>query len=149
MDQTLHALGNLLIEAIPTVLFFIFLTFYLKAVLFRPLARILEERRKATEGVRDLAQRAFEAADKKNAEWEYALHLARLELHEKHEAQRRQWSEEQARQIAEARAEADRQIGAAKQQIALEVERTQAELDARVETLGQQIVESLLRRRAA
>lgn len=149
MDQTLHALGDLLIKAIPTVLFFILLTFYLKAVLFRPLARILEERRKATEGVRELAQRAFEAADKRNAEWEYALHLARTELHQKHEAKRREWVEEQDRIVAEARAEADRQIAEAKRQIALEVEKTRSELDAKVETLGQQIVESLLRRRAA
>ncbi len=149
MDQTLHALGNLLIEAIPTVLFFIFLTFYLKAVLFRPLARILEERRKATEGIRELAQRAFEAADKKNAEWEYALHLARLELHEKHEARRREWAEEQARTLAEARAEADRQTAEAKRQIAQEVEKTQAELDTKVEALGHEIVDSLLRKRAA
>jgi len=149
MDDTLHALGDLLIRSIPTVLFFIFLTFYLKAVLFRPLAKILEERRKATEGVRDLAQRAFEAADKRSAEWEYALQLARADLHQKHEAKRREWSEEQARQVAEARAEADRQNAEAKSQIALDVEKTQSELDAKVETLGQQIVSSLLKRRAA
>lgn len=149
MDETLHALGNLLVKSIPTVLFFIFLTFYLKAVLFRPLAKILDERRKATEGVRDLAQRAFEAADKKNAEWEYALQLARAELHQKHEARRREWSEEQARRIAEARAEADRQTVEAKRQIAQEVESTKAQLESQVERLGQEITTSLLRRRAA
>lgn len=149
MEATLHALGNLLIESVPTVLFFIFLTFYLKAVLFRPLARILEERRTATEGVRDLAQRAFEAADKKNAEWEYALQLARADLHQKHEALRRQWSEEQARRIAEARAEADRQTADAKREVALELEKIQSELNTKVDALGQQIVTSLLRRRAA
>lgn len=149
MEATLHSLGNLLIGSIPTVLFFIFLIFYLKAVLFRPLARILEERRKATEGVRELAQRAFEAADKRNAEWEYALQLARTELHDKHEARRREWADEQARQIAEARADAERRTAEAKQQIASEVEKAQAELDTSVEDLGRQIVDSLLRRRAA
>lgn len=149
MEDTLHNLGILLIESIPTVLFFIFLTFYLKAVLFRPLARIMEERRKATEGVRELAQRAFEAADKKNAEWEYALQLVRAELHGQHEAKRREWVEEQERTIAAARADADRQITEARLQIASEVEKTQAQLEMQVQTLGQRIVESLLRRRAA
>lgn len=149
MDDTLHALGILLIQSIPTVLFFIFLTFYLKAVLFRPLARILDERRKATEGVRELAQRAFEAADKKNSEWEYALQLAREELAKKHEAKRREWSDEQARRVAQARAEADQQTTEAKRQIAQEVEQAQGELNAQVDRLGQQIVDSLLRRRAA
>ena len=149
MEDTLHNLGILLIESIPTVLFFIFLTFYLKAVLFRPLAQIMEERRKATEGVRELAQRAFEAADKRNAEWEYALQGVRAELHAQHEAKRREWTEEQERTIAAARADADRQIIEARQRIASEVENTQAQLETQVQTLGQQIVESVLRRRAA
>ncbi len=149
MDATLHALAGLLIRAVPTVLFFILLTFYLKAVLFLPLARILDERRKATEGVRDLAQRAFEAADKRTAEFEYALQLARNDLHQKHEAKRREWSDEQARRIVEARTEADRLIAEARRQIAEEVEKTQAQMKVSVENLSEQIVTSLLRRRAA
>jgi F-type H+-transporting ATPase subunit b len=149
MDDTLHALGNLLIRSVPTVLFFIFLTFYLKAVLFRPLAKILDQRRQATEGVRELAQRAFEAAGKRSAEWEHALQLARSDLYGQHEAKRREWSDEQARTLAEARAQAERQTAEARRQIALEVEKTQSELNDKVENLGQQIVNSLLKRRAA
>ena len=149
MEETLHALGDLLIKAIPTVLFFIFLTLYLRSVLFRPLAKIFEERRKATEGVRELAQRAFEAAEKKTSEFEHALQMARAELHQEREALRRRWTEEQEQEIEKARAEAERQIEDAKRQIGQEVEKAQAELDARVETLSNEIVTSLLRRRAA
>lgn len=149
MDKTLKDLGDLLVEAIPTIVFFILLTVYLKHVFFRPLARILEERRKATEGVRELARQAFEAADKKNAEFEHALQIARSELHQEHEALRRQWSDEQAQIIAQARADADQRIQLAKQQIALEVERAEAALDAKVELLGEQIVQSVTARRAA
>ena len=137
------------VKAIPTILFFILLTFYLKAVLFKPLARILEERRKATEGVRELAQKAFEAADKKTSEFEHALQLARAELHQEHEALRRRWTEEQEQEIARARAEAEKQIEEAKRQIAQEVERAQADLSPQVENLSEHIVGSLLRRRAA
>jgi F-type H+-transporting ATPase subunit b len=149
MDKTLKELGDLLVEAIPTIVFFILLTVYLKHVFFRPLARILEERRKATEGVRELSRQAFEAADKKNAEFEHALQIARSELHQEHEALRRQWSDEQAQIIAQARADADQRIQLAKQQIALEVERAEAALDAKVELLGEQIVQSVTARRAA
>jgi F-type H+-transporting ATPase subunit b len=149
MDKTLKDLGDLLVEAIPTIVFFILLTVYLKHVFFRPLARILQERRKATEGVRELARRAFEAADKKNAEFEHALQIARSELHQEHEALRRQWSDEQAQIIAKARAEADQRIQEAKQQIALEVERAEAALDAKVELLSDQIMQSITARRAA
>lgn len=149
MEDTLKDLGNLLIQAIPTIVFFILLTVYLKHVFFKPMARILEERKKATEGVRELARRAFEAADKKNAEFEHALQIARSELHQEHEALRRQWSEEQAQIIAKARAEADQKIQAVKQQIALEIERAEATLDAKVSALSEQIVHSLTARRAA
>ena len=149
MDATLQALGDLLIKAIPTVLFFIGLTFYLKKVYFQPMARIFEERRKETEGVRELAKRAFEAAEKRTSEFEHALQMARAELHQEHEALRRRWTEEQAQRIAQERAEAVRQIELAKQQIGQEVERAQAELNAKVPVLSDQIVSSLLRRRAA
>lgn len=149
MEATLQALGDLLVKAIPTILFFVVLTFYLRAVLFRPLAKIFEERRKATEGVRELAQRAFEAAEQKTSEFERALQMARAELHQEHEALRRRWTEEHEQEIAKARAEADRKIEEAKHQIAQEAERAQADLNANVELLGQRIVSSLLRRRAA
>jgi len=149
MDSTLKALGDLLVQAVPTIVFFIILTVYLKYVFFKPLAKILEQRREATEGVRELAQRAFEAADRKNSEFEHALQIARSELHQEHEALRRQWSDEQAEIIAKARAEADQKIQIARQQIALEVERAEAELEARVDRLTDQIVQSLTTRRAA
>lgn len=149
MEQTLQTLVDLLIKAVPTVLFFVFLAFYLNAVLFRPLARILEERRKATEGVRELARRAHENADRKAAEFENALALARSELHQENDALRRQWTEEQATAIAAVRAEAEAQVQEARKVIAQEVERAQSELDANVESLSDQVVSSLLSRRAA
>jgi F-type H+-transporting ATPase subunit b len=149
MDATLHALGELLIKAIPTALFFIFLAFYLERVFFKPLARILEERRKQTEGVRELAQRAFELAEKKTSEFEQALQLARADLHREHDKLRQQWIQEQTERIAQARAEADTQIEEAKREIAEEVRLAEADLAASVETLSRQIESSLLRRRAA
>lgn len=149
MEATLKALADLLLEAVPTIVFFLFLIFYLKYVFFQPMARILEERRRQTEGVRDLARRAFEEADKKSAEFERALQIARAQIHAEHETLRRQWSDEQAAAVAQARNEADQQIQQARQQISQEVERAEAELDANVERLSAQIVNSLTTRRAA
>jgi F0F1-type ATP synthase membrane subunit b/b' len=149
MDQTLQALAALLLEAIPTVLFFILVTLYLKYVFFRPMARILEERRKATEGVRELARQAFDAADKRTSEFEHALQLARAQIHQENEAVRRKWLDEQVEALSKARAEADQKIQETKHQIAEEVEKAQLELDARVEPLSDRILNTLLERRAA
>lgn len=149
MEATLKALADLLLEAVPTIVFFLFLTWYLKRVFFRPVAAILDRRRQETEGVRELARRAFEAADKKQSEFEHALQLARGEIYQEHEELRRQWLEEQAQAIARARDEVDQQIAEAKKQIAAEAERAQTELDSKVESLSEGIVNSLLARRAA
>lgn len=149
MDATLHSLGDLLVKSLPTIGFFIVLTVYLKAVLFKPLARILEERRKATEGVRELAEQAVEATDRKVSEFERALQAARLELHQEHEALRRRWTEEQDQEIANARMAAGEKIEEARRQIAAEVERAQAELGDSIERMSNEMVSSLLRRSAA
>ena len=149
MDATLHALGDLLIKAIPTAIFFVLLTVYLQKVFFKPMAQMLAERRKQTEGVRELAQRALEAADRKTSEFEHALQLARGEIHAEHEKLRQKWIQEQTERIAHARAEADQQIEEARRQISAEVEKAKAEIANSVNALSEQIVTSLLRRRAA
>ena len=149
MDATLKALAALALEAIPTVLFFIFLTHYLKRIYFLPVAKIMEERRKQTEGMRELAKRAHEAADKRGYEFESAIMMVRAQLLQENEAQRRQWAEEQAKLVEAARREAENQVAAAKLDIARELESAKSDIAPSVDRLSSQIVESLLKRRAA
>lgn len=149
MDQTLQGLVDLLLNAVPTIILFIILTVYLKYVFFKPLANVLEERTRQTEGVREIAARAFADADRKTGEFEHALQLARQELFKEHEALRQEWLKEQAAAVARARAEAERQIREAKAQIAEETALAQAELSAQADSLAERIVSSLLQRRAA
>jgi len=149
MDATLKALAALAIDAIPTVLFFIFLTHYLKRVYFLPMANIMEERRKQTEGMRELAKRAHEAADKRGYEFESAVMMVRAQLLQENEAQRREWAEEQAKLVEEARTAAEQQVAAAKLEIAGELESAKSDIGPSVDLLSSQIVESLLKRRAA
>jgi F-type H+-transporting ATPase subunit b len=149
MQDTLQSLGDLMLKSVPTIFFFIVLTVYLKQVFFKPMRQILDERKRATEGVRELARKAFEAAEQKNSEFEHALQIARAELHREREALRRRWADEQVEQIAQARAEADAKIEQAKQEIDQEVRRAEAELETRVQGLGEDIVRALLARRAA
>jgi F0F1-type ATP synthase membrane subunit b/b' len=149
MEATLQQLAALLLKAVPTIIFFALLTVYLKHVFFKPLAKILDGRKAATEGVRELAQQAFATADEKASEFQRALQLARAEMEQEHEALRRRWTDEQVETIQKTRAEADQRILEAKHQIADEVQRAQAELNATVEALSDRILSSVLRRRAA
>lgn len=149
MDPTLKALTELLLKAVPTIFFLVVLTIYLKFVFFKPLERVLEERHKATEGVRRLAEEAFASVDEKTAAFERALQNARMELHREQEAQRRKWLADQAKTIAEARAHAEARIEEAKRDLAVETERATTELAMEARELAKQIVASLLKRRAA
>jgi F-type H+-transporting ATPase subunit b len=149
MQDTLQALVGLLIQSVPTILLFIFLVIYLNATYFRPVARILDERREKTEGVKELARKAFESADQKANEFERALQLARAQISQEFDAMRRVWAQEQAAAQATARTEAEKKIAAGREAIAQEVERAKSDLDTQVEALSTAVVEHLVRRRAA
>jgi F-type H+-transporting ATPase subunit b len=149
MDATLQALAALAVKAIPTVIFFIFLTQFLKRVYFIPVAKILEERRQQTEGMKDLAQRAHAAADKKSSEFETAIQMVRAQLLQENEGRRRQWAQEQAEIVEEARRDAAEKVAAARLEIASELEKAKTEVAGAVEQLSAQIETSLLKRRAA
>ena len=50
MEETLRALGGILLKAVPTFILVILLHFYLKFIFFKPLQRVLRLRYEATEG---------------------------------------------------------------------------------------------------
>ena len=149
MEATLHALGNLLVESVPTIVFFIFLYFFLRQIFFRPLAAVLDERRRSTAGVKELAERAFADADKKQSEFERALELAREQIRAENDAQRKQWAEEEAAILADARAKADERREQARAEVAAEVERAHEDMGNKIDAVSNSIVDTLLRRRAA
>jgi len=149
MDPTLKALTQLLLRAVPTIFFLVLLTVYLKYIFFKPLERVLEERHKATEGVRKLAEEAFSSAEAKAAAFEDAVQRARMELHREQEEQRHKWLADQAKTIAAARAQAEARIDEAKRDLAIETEHATAELALAARGLATQIIASVLNRRAA
>jgi len=149
MEATLHALGGLLVKAIPTFLLVLCLYLYLKHVSFRPLARVLEARRQATEGMRQQAEELLARAAAKTAEYERALQAARTELYREMEATRQRWREHHARAVAEAREQARAVVAEARGQIQAELELARAELQAHSQRLAVLIADSILQGRVA
>ena len=149
MSSTLQALVALLINSVPTIIFLVVLTYYLKYVFFRPLQQVLDQRRKATEGVRELANQANNDADKQLSDFDQAIQRARAEIYQNNDEMRKQWSEEQLLALDKARAEAEQKLDAAKRMIGEELTQAEAELSATVEPLSEEIIQTLLRRRAA
>ena len=100
MQEKLQALGGILLKAIPTVIFLIILHFYLKAVLFGPLDRILHKRRELTEGARKTAEDSLAAATRKADEYEAKLREARAAGYKKQEEIRNKCLYEKVQQLA-------------------------------------------------
>jgi len=149
MDAMLHALGGILLRAIPTFLLVIILHFYLKSVFFKPLAKVLHQRYDATEGARKLAQQNLEQAAAKTAQYEASLRAAKGQLYQAQEKLHKQMQERESAAIAEARSAADATVKSAKAQLEMDVTGLKTQLAAQSDALAGQIAESILRRSAA
>src|SRR5215831_14003806 len=139
MDAMLHALGGILLRAVPTFLLIIVLHFYLKSVFFKPLEKVLKARYDATEGARKLAEQSLANAAAKTAEYEKALFDARSELYHAQEKAFKDLQDQQSAAIAEGRAAAETQVKQAKEQLAEDVERARQSLAAESDALADRI----------
>src|SRR5579862_5456019 len=81
MEDTINALGGILLRAIPTFCLVVFLHFYLKYVFFKPMGKVLDARYQKTEGARLMAEKALARAAEKMAEYESAMRAARSEVY--------------------------------------------------------------------
>src|SRR4051812_3696492 len=103
MDATLHQLAQILLQGLPTFFLVLFLHFYLKSVFFKPLEKMLHERKEATEGARKQAADSLARAEAKAAAYEESIRAARSEIYQEQEALRRKWRDEQTAQLSDAR----------------------------------------------
>jgi len=149
MESTFYNLGQLLLKAVPTIFFLLVVHFYLKWMFFRPMARILAERRASTEGVRESAAALRATADEKAKSIEAQLRQAREAIYAEQEEARRRWSTEQGAQLEEARKQARELVHQSKQQLDAESEAAQGQLAGTAGALADQIVDALLERTPA
>jgi F-type H+-transporting ATPase subunit b len=149
MDALLHALGGILLRAVPTFLLVILLHFYLKSVFFKPLEKVLQRRYEATEGARKLAEQSLQLAAAKTTQYETQLRAAKVAMYQAQEQLHKQLQEREAAAIAEARKTAEAAVSLAKTQLEADVVAAKAGLAADSDSLANQIAEIILRRNAA
>jgi F-type H+-transporting ATPase subunit b len=149
MEQTLHALAGILQKAVLTVGLLLLLHFYLKAMLFGPLEKVLEERDQLTKGARKAAEQSLAAADKKTQEYEAKLREARAEVYKEQEETRRRWIEDQASQVAQARERNTAAVRRAREEIAAEAAAARLSLTESSGALADEIATAVLAGRAS
>jgi F0F1-type ATP synthase membrane subunit b/b' len=149
MDDTLRALGGILLRAVPTFLLVVFLHFYLKKMFFQPMERMLRQRFEATEGARKLAEQALARASARTSEYEAAIRAVRSEIYQAQEQFYKQLQESQSAQIAAARQSAEAEVHSARAQLARDVEAAKLSLTQSAESLASEIADTILRGNAA
>lgn len=149
MDDTLRAVGQLLIQALPTFFIVLFLYAFLKAVFFGPLDRILAQRREATEGARKQAAEALDRANARVAAYEEQIRAARNEIYKEQEELRRNLMQEQSARIAEARKASETALAAAKSEIAAQSAEAERSLARETQALADTITRTILHGRTA
>ena len=144
MEQTLQDLSAILIRAIPTIIILVILHLFLKAVLFGPIQKTLDERDKLTHGARKSAEDSLANAERKTQEYELRLRDAKAVVYKEQEETRRKWLEDQSAQVARAKADSEARVAIAKNEIHTEASAARATLERNSELLADEIATTLL-----
>ena len=144
MEQTLRQVGELLLGAVPTILLLLMLYGFYTALVYRPLKKILAERRSRTEGAIEKARADISAAESKTFEYEGKLREAKLAVFRAQEARRQQAQEARAEAVAEARKRAEALIQQARKQVQEEATVAKQGLQTEVERLASEIIRAVL-----
>lgn len=145
MDTTLKQVGELLLDAIPTVVLLLLLYAIYQNVVRKPLVRILNERRDRTEGAALKARADVAAAEARTQEYEEKLREARLAVFKAQEARRQRAQQMRSEAMTEARAKAQEQIRQAKAAIDQDMAVARVGLQSETERLAADIIRTILK----
>ena len=145
MHEIVHQLGELFLQAVPTVLIILLFYFILRALFFKPLLATMAERDARTVGAQKAAAAAQAAAVEKAKQYEDALKQARTKVYAEQEVARKKVLDERAALVKEARAAAAAQVATGKERIAGEVAGARREIESTVTELSIDITRRILK----
>ncbi len=144
MGAIFSQLGHLFIRTIPTVILVFALFVILERIFFRPLRAVLKHREDSTVGALARAREQAAAAEAKAKEYDAAIQAARQELYRQREADRRKNLGQRDEALRRGREQAEALIHDGQAELAREVSRTKAELEAACQSLAEEISQNLL-----
>jgi F0F1-type ATP synthase membrane subunit b/b' len=142
--EIINQLGELFLAAVPTVIIVFLFYLFMRWSFFRPMERVLSERRKRAEGARVEAEADRVAAREKLRTYTEAIKKARGDIFTAQESQRRRTLEERQATINAARATAQSALQEAKKGIAEDVKAARTELEQSKDSLASEIAEAIL-----
>jgi F-type H+-transporting ATPase subunit b len=144
MQEIVRQLGELFLQAVPTVLIILLFYFILRAIFFKPLLKVMAERDARTLGAQKAAEAAQAAAAEKAKQYQDALKQARAQVYAEQEVERKKLLDERAELIKTARTAAAAQVAAAKERVAGEFAAARREIEKTVAQLSAEIARRIL-----
>jgi F0F1-type ATP synthase membrane subunit b/b' len=142
--EILQQLGELFLEALPTV-FIVFLFYlFMRWAFFGPIQKAMAERSARIEGARAEAAKVEADARQELDAYNEALKKARGEIYAEQEAARQAVLEDRAKLLKAMRSRAIEEVAAAKKKIAAEFEAARADLERQAPELAGQIARAIL-----
>jgi F0F1-type ATP synthase membrane subunit b/b' len=147
MDKTLHDLGGIVLNGLPTFFLVLILALFVRFLYLKPLEKVLAERFRLTEGARKTAEESLRNADTKIHEYQDALNKAHGEIYREQAAFLQKFHAEQTELANAVRVESERRVAEIKLSIAKEADLAREGLASQAEALAEEIADVILRRR--
>jgi F-type H+-transporting ATPase subunit b len=144
MQSIAGQLGELFLQAVPTVLIILIFYLILRTIFFKPLLKVMADREARTVGAQRAAEKAQTTAAEKKKQYEEALKQARAKVYAEQEAARKKALDARAETVKEARAKASSRVASAKKRIEGELAAARKDIEATVEQLSQEIARRIL-----
>ena len=131
-----------------TIFYVVVLYVFMTHFFFKPIGRVLHERRRLIEGRIQAAQQSVAEADRKAGEYENALKAARAETFRRQESQREQVLAERAELLGRTKTETDKTVQEARVRLLSEAEAATKTLDTQVDGMARELTTALLQDRS-
>jgi F0F1-type ATP synthase membrane subunit b/b' len=144
--ELLHQLGNLFLEAVPTIVIVLLFYFFLRWAFFTPIQKAMADREALIEGARAEAAQAENAAKQELDAYGEALRKARAEIFAEQEGARQAVLDERARLLKAMRMREQEEVQKAKAQISTDLAAARLEIDRDTPALAGDIARVVLQR---
>jgi F-type H+-transporting ATPase subunit b len=131
-----------------TIFYVVVLYVFMTHFFFKPIVRVLHERRRLIEGRIQAAQQSVAEADRKAGEYETALKAARAETFRRQESQREQVLAERTELLGRTKTETDKTVQDARIRLMSEAEAATKTLDTQVDGMARELTTALLQDRS-
>jgi len=142
--EILHQLGELFLEAVPTIVIVLLFYAFMRWAFFGPIQKAMAERAARIEGARAEAASVEAAAKQELDTYHEALRKARAEIYTEQEAARQAALDERAKLLKVMRSRSQEDVAAAKKRIAADVAAARAEIERQAPALANQIARMIL-----